>query len=103
MKLYKLNGYDVFFRKSTYQYDGSLAITAYTKGEYGEEQYAHITVCIGGAQEGCNFVDVNNLPNVCSFLNDNNIAEPTGTYVQSGYCMYPEYRFDSRFLKEDCV
>lgn len=39
------------------------------------------------------YVDTNNCPWVLEFLEDNHIAEPTGIYAPSGYCVYPLYEF----------
>lgn len=40
------------------------------------------------------FVDTNNFPDIESWLKDNKLAVPTGYYGKSGYCCYPEYKFD---------
>lgn len=42
--------------------------------------------------EGCIFVDTNNLPGIEEFLKENNIAFPTGRKEDSGFCTYPEYK-----------
>ena len=47
----------------------------------------------------CAFVDTNNVPWAEKFLQDNRIAQPTGRFAISGYCTYPEYRFDMAKLK----
>lgn len=100
MNKYKFNGYDIWFTKSFYAYGGSLAILSHCS----EGPYATFTVCLEDEPEDqeCAFIDTNNLGNgVCSFLEDNKIAFPTGRYGDSGYCTYPEYRFDKKFL-ENC-
>ena len=48
-----------------------------------------------------NFVDTNNLPNIEEFLVENKIAKPTGNFVISGFCVYPEYEFDLTKFEEE--
>ena len=40
----------------------------------------------------CFFVDTNNCSWAPAFLEKYGIAEPTGKFGASGYCIYPEYR-----------
>lgn len=40
------------------------------------------------------FVDTNNAPFLPRFLAENGLAEPTGLFGFSGFCAYPEYRFN---------
>jgi len=64
------------------------------------EPFAMITVNIdyplSGDKETTAFIDTNNLNAflIERFLQENQIATPTGEYGQSGFCTYPEYRFD---------
>ena len=48
----------------------------------------------------CAFIDTNNVKWAENFLQENQIAHPTGRYAISGYCTYPEYRFDMSKLKD---
>jgi hypothetical protein len=41
------------------------------------------------------FVDENNLPGIGKWLQENNIAKPTGQMAFSGYCCYQAYRFNA--------
>lgn len=43
---------------------------------------------------GEQFVDENNLPGIGRWLQENNIAKPTGHIAFSGYCSYQSYRFN---------
>ena len=45
-------------------------------------------------------VDVNNNPWAVDFIAENQIGEPTGEAVISGFCSYPVYRFNEEFLKK---
>ena len=42
----------------------------------------------------------NNGDSIVDFLEENGFGESTGKYVQSGYCMYPVFRFNEDKLKE---
>ena len=47
------------------------------------------------------FLDTNNMTGaVCDFVEKNELAEPTGLFGMSGYCIYPLYHFDKEKLKE---
>lgn len=51
--------------------------------------------------DDCAFIDTNNYPWIGKFLQSNNIAKPTGYIGMSGYCTYPEYKFDlSKLTRE---
>jgi putative membrane protein len=45
------------------------------------------------------FVDTNNCPWAEKFISDNKLGKPTGIKAASGYCVYPQYRFDMEKLK----
>lgn len=52
-----------------------------------------MTLVIGSSPDDkCFFVDTNNCPWAPAFLEKYEIAEPTGKFGASGYCIYPEYR-----------
>ena len=40
------------------------------------------------------FVDTNNLPMISDWLVSTGLAVPTGHIGYSGYCLYPEFKFD---------
>ena len=44
------------------------------------------------------FIDTNNLDGIEQFLIQNKIAKPTGKYVRSGFCTYPEFIFNLEML-----
>lgn len=46
------------------------------------------------------FVDTNNHPTAEEFIERYGLGKPTGKYVRSGFCMYPEYVFDLDKLNE---
>ena len=70
--------YDVSIETSTYYYGGNLSISLITEKS---------------------FVDTNNCPWAEKFISDNKLGRPTGIKAASGYCVYPQYRFDMEKLK----
>lgn len=93
--------YNVSLKQSTYTYNGRLAVMLVSWENDGGEllpcPFSDLTVNLPDAQvsdEACGFVDTNNLPYIGKFLEENNLARPTSRFAASGYCRYPEYRFD---------
>ena len=48
--------------------------------------------------DNAQFVDTNNCPWAIEFLEENEIAKPTGFCGFSGFCVYPLYQFDTNKL-----
>ena len=102
MKTYKIDlrgeTYTVKLEKNTYANNKRLAVSLFTVPD--GEPFATITVNIdfplSGDKTTTAFVDTNNYDfmNIENFLQSNKIATPTGERGESGYCVYPEYRFD---------
>lgn len=102
MKIYKIECYGEIYEiklvTNTYANNKRLAVQAFTIPD--GEPFATITVNIDYPLSGDKavnaFVDTNNygVMNIEKFLQDNQIAKPTGRYGESGYCTYPEYIFD---------
>lgn len=102
MKTYKIDlcgeTYTVKLKKNTYANNKRLAVSLFTVPD--GESFATITVNIdfplSGDKATTAFVDTNNYDfmNIENFLQSNKIATPTGKRGESGYCVYPEYRFD---------
>lgn len=82
------------FKRQGRMYLGLLTVDP----DYGcYEPYCDITVNLPDEElsgEDCAFVDVNNASFLPDFLEANGLAEPTGLYGFSGWCAYPEYRFN---------
>lgn len=95
-------------------YKVSMDLDAYVDNDriavllaYWEENvqypFATLTVNIPDFEitgDDCNFVDTNNLPYICKFLEENNLAQPTYNMACSGYCVYPEYQFNLDEIKK---
>lgn len=83
--------------KTTYTTNDNLAVVV-----ENEEFEEVLTVNLKGnpTNKDCAFVDTNNIKWAENFLQENKIAQPTGRYGTSGFCSYPEYRFDMSKLKD---
>lgn len=102
MKTYKIECYDEIYEiklvANTYANNKRLAVQTFTVPE--GEPFATITVNIdyplSDDKAITAFIDTNNYGflNIEKFLQDNKIATPTGRCGRSGYCIYPEYKFD---------
>ncbi|MCI8988435.1 MAG: DUF4313 domain-containing protein [Clostridia bacterium] len=102
MKIYKIKCcneiYEIKLVARTYANNGRLAVQTFTVLD--GEPFATITVNINypisGDKAVTAFVDTNNYGflKIEKFLQDNQIAKPTGRFGESGYCAYPEYIFD---------
>ena len=90
--------YKIKLNRSTYCYNDSLAIICYTDEQ---EEFAILTTCINEKpNNNCAFVDTNNCAWAEKFLQENNIATPTGRMGESGFCFYPEYKFNIDEIEE---
>lgn len=73
-----------------------LGIDCYDSEEYWEP-WSDLTVNLPEepiSGDNCGFVDTNNNPGIEQFIQDYGFGKPTGYIACSGYCQYPEYRFD---------
>lgn len=104
-KYYKFNffGEDYYIRLVARKYNDNsrLAVQAF---EEDGVPFAVLTVNIPGETlSGDNdkfaFIDTNNIPGADKFLIENGLAKPTGYHGRSGYCFYPEFKFDLEKLK----
>ncbi|MBO6194580.1 MAG: DUF4313 domain-containing protein [Clostridiales bacterium] len=66
------------------------------------EPYADLTKSFGEfvGQYGALFADINNCPGIEDFLQDNQIAFPTGGYKTGGYVTYPAYRLSPYIMEK---
>lgn len=67
------------------------------------EPYGDITVNLDGkAPDYCGYVDMNNMPELEKFIEEQGLGEFTGLVKQSGYCAYPLYSFNPERLRQLC-
>lgn len=71
------------------------------------ESYGDISVNLGTkAPDYCAYVDLNNMPELEKFIEENDLGEFTGLTQRSGFCEYPLYMFNVDKLRElspDCM
>lgn len=92
--------YKVMTHVTAYSDNDSLAIQLLCDNY---EPFATLTVNLDASDycaKDCAFVDTNNCPWAGDFIRDNQLGVPTHEVARSGYCMYPEYKFDLEKLKE---
>ena len=86
--------YTVTLEKREY-YNGNLAIRMITEDD---EVFATMTVNLGEEEDVLPkdqaYLDVNNLPEIEDFVVKNKLAEPMEIVRQSGYVVYPLYKFN---------
>lgn len=87
---------------NTYLNNGCMYIGLVEQGEY-PEPYGDLTVnLVGKAPDYCGFVDLNNMPELEEFIEENKLGEFTGLTQRSGFCEYPLYLFNVERLRELC-
>lgn len=82
--------------KTCYMTNDNLAVVLKNK-EF--EDVLTVNLAESPTDRQCAFIDTNNVKYAEKFLQENQIAKPTGRYAMSGFCTYPEYRFDMSKLK----
>ena len=82
------------------RYSSNDRLALFLVSENGED-FADITVNLPRAPcpPDCGYLDTNNSPWLESFVTDNGLGEPTGTMGFSGFCSYPQYRFDLELIE----
>lgn len=94
--------YDVTLEINTYLNNGCMYIGLVEQGEY-PEPYGDLTVNLDGkVPDYCGYVDLNNMPELEKFIEDNDLGEFTGLTRRSGFCEYPLYMFNVDKLREMC-
>lgn len=91
--------YKVSLELDTYLDNKRIAILLIGWENNETEAYPFATITVNIPDEAvsdvdCNFVDTNNLPYICKFIEENNLGKPTHNLAFSGYCVYPEYKFN---------
>ena len=82
---------------TTYANNKTLAIQLWCE----DGPFAILTVNLDGSHQAeCQYVDVNNCPWAEQFIYKYKLGAPTGNFGYSGFCAYPEFRFDIEELKK---
>lgn len=67
------------------------------------EPYGDVSFNLGvKAPDYCAYVDLNNMPELVKFIEENDLGEFTGLTQRSGFCEYPLYMFHVDKLRELC-
>lgn len=89
-----------------------LVFQMYTEGNLGIEMYVHehrevepwgmLTINLDGKRsKDCAFIDINNHGyEIMKWIEKHGLGHPTGRIGQSGYCIYPEVRFEAELLRK---
>ena len=90
---------------SAYMYGGGLYMSVQERCDGDIEPYADLTVNLAGfpCEKHCAFVDTNNFSQAESLIRKYKLGKPTGRLGQSGYCTYPEYKFDMNEVRKYCI
>jgi len=100
--LYKLGEkYTIQLEVCTYR-NGNLAISMILLKNGMPEPWNTLTVNLDGMRKrDCAFIDTNNNGNeIIKWIAKHKLAVPTGFFQQSGFCIYPEYRFLPEVLEQ---
>lgn len=88
---------DCFLKVGAYVADNSPTVEVWN---HEDGPIVRLTVCVfEGAGDGTGFVDVNNAPYALDFIREYGLGVETGVKVRSGYCVYPQVKFDMDALR----
>lgn len=90
------------FELNRYRENDNLYVGLVTNEDGYPEPWSDLTVNLSvKCEENCAFVDVNNNgEGVIRWLVENNLGTPTGAIEFSGWCVYPEFKFNMDELKK---
>lgn len=90
--------YEVKVKSSRYTNNNDYAVIL---EELDGAPFATLTVNLDRPlPDGYAFVDTNNCPWAEEFISKYNLGEPAGAAAQSGYCVYPLYKFNTYRIPE---
>lgn len=97
--------YDICVEIGAYMCGGGLAMELYDICEGDLEPFSNFTINLPEykSDSNCAFVDTNNFGEAENLIRAYKLGEPTGRYGRSGYCTYPEYRFDLEEIRKYCI
>ena len=109
-KTYTLNKYGetytIALRKGNYLSNGALAIEMVLITEEGEEPWSRLTTNLDSniysvLGDNEQFIDTNNNgEDIIQWLEDNKIGTNGRFAMESGFCTYPLFRFDTNVLAQ---
>ena len=88
---------------NSYLNNGCLYIGLVSHEEGYTEPFGDLTINLDGkVPDYCAYVDLNNMPELEKFIEENHMGEFSGLVKQSGFSQYPLYMFDAEKLRELC-
>lgn len=92
---------ELYFVKSLYADNDTLAIQIMDKMEDGDEPFCSLTVNLPESEKGDRqYIDINNCPKeIIDKLLDEKCFTYTGTTTKSGFVTYPEVKFNDEWIK----
>ena len=88
---------------NNYMNNNGLYLGLKRKEDNNFEPYGDISVNLGvKAPDYCAYVDLDNMPELEKFIEENDLGEFTGLTQRSGFCEYPLYMFHVDKLRELC-
>lgn len=96
------NNYPMTFNLAHYCNNGNLYLGLITNAEGYYEPWSDLTVNLGTkCEENCAFIDTNNNgDDIIDWLEAHELGTTTGRYKASGFCVYPEFRFNIEKLMQ---
>ena len=93
------NNENVFLEITKYAFDNTLAIVMICEDG---QTFGNLTVNIQETlEDDCAFIDENNLgEDILSWVEENNVGKFTGRVGISGFCMYPEVKFNLKEIEK---
>ena len=84
------------FQLANYAENGNLYVGLMTNEEGWAEPWQNLTVNLSvKCADDCAFIDTNNNgDDIITWLVSNNLGKPTGKTRASGWCYYPEFKFN---------
>ena len=104
MRKYGTN-HPMTFELGSYTENGNLYVGLVTNEEGYPEPWSTLTVNLSvKCADDCAFIDTNNNGDaIIDWLVENKLGKPTGRIKASGWCVYPEFKFDMNALAEHVV
>lgn len=97
INLYKYgSNHPMEFELNNYSNNGNLYVGLITTEDGYPAPWQNLTVNLGiSCEPDCAFIDTNNNgEEIIDWLIENNLGKPTGRIKASGWCVYPEFRFN---------
>ena len=93
------------FELASYAENSNLYVGLITNEEGYPEPWQNLTVNLSvQCAKDCAFIDTNNNgEEIIDWLVKNKLGKPTGKIKVSGWCVYPEFKFNMKALAEHVV